>query len=425
MANYNSKASQILNWTANFLNGVANAGKDLIVNPVVDLWALAAKWVNIGLDKLTGENLAPEANKKIDKAADQITWRADMDWLIKNTSNPVDPTSTAYALWEWLTRWVDQAAAVLTLTEAARQLPKAMQAWWKKILNKVKDAKSKSDQMKLAKEAREYLNKAMDEDLRPKVESAAPAYQQRAVAEHYNDRNLWTKMDKYVNDKYTYNNAEFKNMTSKMNAANLSKDPEAVKMRTARNTVYPSNVDYFATNNNKTYRPLSKEAARDIDVPYKWINKDYYNNVKKEIDDLAKMSDKDFKELMQSKSSASWAWYGDWRYDLWDDRINNWNKPKEYQRMKSQVIENILNDAWLAYWKPGVYWDAIKSNAIKSNKRYRNWIKKDMKNRYDEATKWITREEARAVEQEAANEAADIAAEEAAYKHEGNPEFRF
>ena len=36
--------------------------------------------------------------------------------------------------------------------------------------------------MKLAKEAREYLNKAMDENLRPAVNSSAPAYQQRAVA---------------------------------------------------------------------------------------------------------------------------------------------------------------------------------------------------------------------------------------------------
>ena len=65
----NSKASQLLNWVENFMNGVSNAARDVLVNPAVDLWALAAKWVNVGLDKLTWQNLAKEANKKIDQWA--------------------------------------------------------------------------------------------------------------------------------------------------------------------------------------------------------------------------------------------------------------------------------------------------------------------------------------------------------------------
>ena len=72
-------------------------------------------------------------------------------------------------------------------------------------------------------------------------------------------------------------------------------------------------------------------------------------NVQKEVQNLVKMSDKDFKKLMQNKSAASTAGSDDWRYNLGDDWINNWNNPKEYQRMKSQVIDNILNDAGLNY----------------------------------------------------------------------------
>ena len=176
MANFNSTASQILNWTANFLNWVSNAARDVVVNPFVDLWALAAKWVNVWLDKITWQNLAKEANAKIDKAASEIKW----EWNIWLKKQPEDPTSLAYAAWEWLTRWVDQAAAVISLAEAARQLPKVAQAGWNKILSKVSKAKTKNEQMKLAKEARDYINQNAinTTDLAEDV----PAYQRRAVA---------------------------------------------------------------------------------------------------------------------------------------------------------------------------------------------------------------------------------------------------
>ncbi len=90
--------------------------------------------------------------------------------------------------------------------------------------------------------------------------------------------------------------------------------------------------------------------------------------------------------------------------------------------MKEVIADNILNDAWLNYWIAEAYGDAIKSNAARSSKRYRNWLKKDMKNRYDQRTYWTTRAQLRdEAIAEAEAEAADAAAEERNFKHEGTP----
>ena len=75
-------------------------------------------------------------------------------------------------------------------------------------------------------------------------------------------------MRTYVDEATDNANKTFKNMTSKMNAANMSKDPAAVKMRTARNEVYPTITDY-TKQPNKTYAPLKPAEAAEVFVPYK------------------------------------------------------------------------------------------------------------------------------------------------------------
>lgn len=180
----NSKASQLLNWFGNFLSANANAARDLIVDPVVDLWSYAAKWYARWWAMLLWKD-PDKAAAAVDKVADVLK----TGWGY-NAKQEVDPTSIAWAIGDWLIRWVDQAAAVLTLTEAAKQLPKAAQKWWTKILNKVKDAKSKSDQIKLAKEAREYINSYNNSpsaaSLMQRIDDEVPAYQQRYLAEQHN-----------------------------------------------------------------------------------------------------------------------------------------------------------------------------------------------------------------------------------------------
>lgn len=367
---------------------------------------------------------------KINKAIDTVVSAAKWEQPHSLQKQPEDPTSLAYAAWEGLTRWVDQAAAVLTLTEAAKQLPKAAQKWWNKILNKVKDAKSKSDQIKLAKEAREYLNKAMDENLRPAVNSSAPSYQQRAVA--IDNQMHWWNMRTYVDEATDNANKTFKNMTSKMNAANMSKDPAAVKMRTARNEVYPAITDY-TKQPNKTYAPLKPAEAAEVFVPYKWSNLKDVQHMQERVNNIAKMSDTEFRKYMNSVERADMAgywpdWYDYQIEDLWHSA---WGNSKSLWNLKNQIINRITysydpEQFWKVSWK---WQEIVKNNALKNNKVYRKRKVKDIKDKYDELTKWITRDQARDAKQRAdeaaAAEAADIAAEEAAYKHEGNPALRF
>lgn len=381
----NSKASQLLNWVENFMNGVSNAARDVLVNPAVDLVNLWLKTnpvaaVSNVLDKW-------KTYKAIDKASSIAKWEAE--WSLQR--QPVDPTSTAYAMWEWITKWVDQAAAVLTLAEAAKQLPKAAQKGWNKILNKVKDAKSKSDQMKLAKEAREYIDQHATDTV--KLAEDVPSYQKRAVAAEANSLKSATepKMEKFAGQYYNNQSMKtFDNLTDKMkNTDNTFKDwPkdtrkimrewEVLDQIQKQDSVYKYNWNKVLP--NETYVTLDSSEASQLWIPYGWKNMKNVKAVQKEIQDLAKMSDKEFREMMQSKSSASWAWYDDWRYNLWDDWIDNWNNPKEYQRMKDQIVDNILNDAGLNYWIAEAYWDAIKSNAIKSSRKYRNRVKKNSNN---------------------------------------------
>lgn len=179
----NSKASQLLNWFGNFMNGVSNAARDVVANPIADI---ANVWLKTN-PYIAAANLATKW--KVNKAIDTVTSAAKWEQPSSLQKQPNDPTSIAQAAWEWLVRWVDAAASVLTLADLARQLPKAAQAGWKTILNKVKDAKSKSQQMKLAKEAREYINSYNNPSaasLMQKIDDEVPAYQQRYLAEQHN-----------------------------------------------------------------------------------------------------------------------------------------------------------------------------------------------------------------------------------------------
>lgn len=177
----NSKMSQILNWAENFLSANANAARDLVVNPIVDLWSYAAKWYARWWAMLLWKD-PDKAAAAVDKVANILK-----TWWGYNEKQEVDPTSIAWAIGDWLIRWVDQAAAVLTLTEAAKQLPKVAQAGWKKILNKVSKAKTPAQQKAVANEAREYVTKHIEinDDLSKRMynqSAEVPAYQQRAYA---------------------------------------------------------------------------------------------------------------------------------------------------------------------------------------------------------------------------------------------------
>lgn len=173
--------SQILNWAENFLSANANAARDLVVNPIVDLWSFVAKWYARWAAGLLWKD-PDKAAASVDKVADILK-----TWWGYNAKQEVDPTSIAWAIGDWLIRWVDQAAAVLTLAEAAKQLPKVAQAGWNKILNKVSKAKTPAQQQSVAKEARDYITKHVEinDDLSKRMynqSAEVPAYQQRAYA---------------------------------------------------------------------------------------------------------------------------------------------------------------------------------------------------------------------------------------------------
>ena len=127
--------------------------------------------------------------KDPDKAAAAVDKVADVlkTWWGYNAKQKVDPTSTAWAVGDWLIRWVDQAVGVVWLTELAKNLPKAAQKWWKAILNKVNKANTPAKQKAVAKEARDYVTKHIEinDDLSKRMynqSAEVPAYQQRAYA---------------------------------------------------------------------------------------------------------------------------------------------------------------------------------------------------------------------------------------------------
>lgn len=302
------------NWFTNFMNGLANWAKSVVMDPLVDLWALAAKWVNMWVSKIAWTDYK-SWNKAIDEAA---------EWIKNEMVSKVDPTSTAWAIWEWIPVWLANADAVVSLVELAKNVGKQWLKQLPKLLGKYQDAKDKRAQLQAAQEIREYVqNQAKTTHVTP---SEAPAYQ-------------WWQ--------------------------------------------------------------AAKEAKE----------------VQKTVNDIAKMSDKDFKKFMQNNESASMAWY---EPSWWDYRLEDTWHSWDLWKTKDEVIKNILNRHSLdqEWTLTDAMQSVIRNDAIKNNKNYRKWIKKDIKNNYDEATYWTTRAKERASNLSAANaENASIKAGEDAYKH--------
>jgi len=165
------------NAVTNFLNWVANWTKSVILDPIVDIWSTAVKWIAGGTAALAGKD-STKIRENIDKAASQLKWEMQQ---------PKQADSIAYAIWEWLPVWVDNAAALVGIWELAKQLPKAAQKWWKAILDKVNKADTPAKQNAVAKEARDYVTKHVEinNNLSKRMYNQSrevPAYQQRAYA---------------------------------------------------------------------------------------------------------------------------------------------------------------------------------------------------------------------------------------------------
>ena len=409
------------NGFTNFMNGLANWAKQVTMDPLVDLWALAAKWINKWIDLVTWDDLSKTTNAKIDKAA---------QWIKNQMVSKVDPTSVAWAVWEWLPIWLANADAVISVAEMAKQIWKQWLKQLPKLLNKYKDAKNKKQQLKAAQEIREYVNWLYQWTKAPVSE--APAYQQKAYSLA---NSAWDfPMETYVWESDLWNTMKtIDNLTDKFRTAdNWWAAAKETWFWSSKNAV--SNLKSMAVEDayrpqtaarevveNDLMSPMTREQAMQYDVQLKPTNMKEVKEVQKTVDNISKMSNKEFKEFMQEAASADNAWYGSYWYDndvddLWKSAYNS---PNDYWDVKEAVIDRIINHHWLdqEWTLTSAYQNSIKSNLL-NNKSYRTWKKKSIKNAYDKDTYWTTRKELRDdAMNSAAAEAADIAAEEAAYKH--------
>lgn len=311
--------------------------------------------------------------KDPDKAAAAVDKVADVlktGWGY-NAKQEVDPTSTAWAVGDWLIRWVDQAAAVLTLAEAAKQLPKVAQKGWKTILNKVKDAKSKKQQQALAKEAREYLDKYTPNNTEwysKYLESEAPSYQQRRVANASNQRwnyisqwwdieSLnWKTMETY-RSQYEPSNGEmrtFRNLTEKMDEANkyaskwdpandtiktTIKTPEEMANVLKNNAIFESRIaDWWGSYRyvkdiarNQTKEPLSKYWLNWKNIYRKWWSNPWYTKW---------MSDIWAESVQEANEMANKLWFKSYK-DLYNNYLENgWSQSfaRYYDNYQSPMV---------------------------------------------------------------------------------------
>lgn len=346
------------------------------MDPLVDLWALAAKWINKWLDWITWDDLSKTANAKIDRAAEGI----------KNEMvSPVDPTSVAWAIWEWIPVWLANADALISVAQMAKQIGKAWLKQLPKLLNKYQDAKDKNAQLKAAQEIREYVNWLYNEAKTPISE--APAYQQKVYAATESSP-LWN-IEKF-SDVWWNRSTEIKNMTKRFNQVDKNKSIPAdqkvnVKSMEVESSVYPERYDnseiWYWTEPNNLEKPMTTQQAIRSWIPYKWTNMSEVKEVQKTVNEIAKMSDADFKKFMQSNASDATAWYGKYWYDndiddLWK---STYNSPKDYGDVKDAVINNIINSHWqdqLGTISP-YYQNAIKSNV---GRQSRTWRKNELMN---------------------------------------------
>lgn len=380
MANYNSKASQILNWTANFLNGVSNAAREVVANPLADVAWLAAKWMM----------WIPNAISwwKINKAIDTVVSAAKWEQPHSLQKQPEDPTSLAYAAWEGLTRGIDQAAAVISLAEAARQLPKAAQKWWNKILNKVKDAKSKKQQMALAKEAREYINNYVDEvnEVDEVFRWEVPSYQQRRSAEFRNqyahpheewimETYRWVKEEPAwamkTLDNITDEFANTKNSNIRSMVVDSKINPDAYRW-----WVYWPNswIPMTVENNRTTLYPVNSSTTSDVN----WSRFQQYR--KRTYWDRLKQSNQAFLDAAPTpRSKAIRTDEVKRANDLWmtaeqlrDEAKKYWGSTQWYYEQRKALDElgvNNFNDyaktMGLDWWTPNIY-NVKEYNKIKN-----------------------------------------------------------
>jgi hypothetical protein len=79
-----------------------------------------------------------------------------------------------------------------------------------------------------------------------------------------------------------------------------------MKERAINNAVNPKTVAKDVLENDLD-APLSRGVARELEIPYGGSNMKEVKNVTETVNDIAKMSDKEFKEFMQSNEYASMA----------------------------------------------------------------------------------------------------------------------
>lgn len=344
------------NAVTNFLNWVANWTKSVILDPIVDIWSTAVKWIAGGTAALAGKD-STKIRENIDKVASQMKWEMQQ---------PKQADSIAYAIWEWLPVWVDNAAWAVGLWMLAKQLPKAAQSWFNKILNRVKDAKSKSDQIKLAKEAREYLNAYRDPERVAKEVSnrtEVPSYQQRKRAE-FNNTFFANPSERWVMEPYrwvkstpewqmkTISNIteEFKNNPSSNVRSMIAEsqiDPDAYTAVYWPRSWWPMNTMNDATK----LAPVSAATTSDVNwigwQQYrKWTYGDRLKNTGKEfaaqknaIDKAAKAVDYD--NYADANKVAKANWFKDWK-DLIKSETA-WRNSKEWKEYIKQIE---ANDLW-------------------------------------------------------------------------------
>lgn len=342
------------NWFTNFMNGLANWAKSVVMDPLVDLWALAAKWVNMWVSKLAWTDYK-SWNKAIDEAA---------EWIKNEMVSKVDPTSTAWAIWEWIPVWLANADAVVNLVELAKNVGKQWLKQLPKLLGKYQDAKDKKAQMNAAKEIKDYIEDAYTNHVRVN-EWTAPAYQQRRVWFRKNSEyNAWFDWADYPTEIYRWEEMtpigqtkEFRNLTEK-----LSKDWKQSVYNEIDAIVSPEwsnwwyyNWPYDFKNINPLTEPMPVNRFTKWDVYRKWTKADQ------------KSLNKYNKKQLKNQAYKEQNWMSRWDINSEHDYQTVWNyiwiKPWDVKKMANRYYQwdadKLYNDAISNPWYIREQMDAL------------------------------------------------------------------